>query len=243
MLDMKDEEPIGVGIDRSQIADTVQQDFVPRPLTWGKGGDGLPTPEIHSHLPLAPPLSPHTFVCLADESEFVLRARRWGEIVGRFVPALVKRAPDGTHFVHLDDAIYSGAPWLEIWRALDLRTRRVRVEPVRPMCSHYAEQMVDFGDDTDRQLLERLCTARRDDESFFVGLRDMQMHACHLRTPRDPVSDERLRIMNETKVALGIERMKQTGETFDVDKALRENQERADLGLTRTNIFAQEGDD
>jgi hypothetical protein len=243
MLDMKDEEPVGVGLDRSQVTDSVQQAFEPKFIAYGKGADGLPVPETRSHLPLVAPLSPDTFVCLADESEFVLRSRRWGEVVGRFSPSLVTQAASGEHYVHLDDAIDAGAPWLDIWRALDLRSRRVRVEPVRPTCRYYAQQMTDFGDDASHQMLERLCTARRDEESFFVGLQNTQMHACDLRSPRDEKSVERLRLMNETKIALGRDRIKETGETFDVDRALLGHKERADEGLTRTNIFAQEGDE
>ena len=103
--------------------------------------------------------------------------------------------------------------------------------------------MTDFGDDSSHQMIERLCTARRDEESFFVGLQNTQMHACDLRSPRDHKSEERLRLMNETKIALGRDRIKETGESFDIDRALREHRDRADDGLTRSNIFAQEGDE
>ena len=119
MLDLKDEIPVGVGLDRSQVTDSAQQQFDPKLIMYGKGPDGMPVPETRGHLPLVAPLSPETFVCLADESEFVLRSRRWGEIVGRFKPSLVTRAASGEHYVHLDDAVESGAPWLDIWRAVD----------------------------------------------------------------------------------------------------------------------------
>lgn len=101
------------------------------------------------------------------------------------------------------------------------------MEPLRPQCKFLAQQMVDFGADNTRQVLERLCTARRDDESFFVGLRDTQVHACELRSPRDLASEGRIRILNETKIALGKERLKEESEKFDVDKALEEGRDEA----------------
>ena len=227
-----------VGFDRSAIADSVQQAFDPKPLIWGSGPDGLPTPELNMRLPLVAPLAPETFVCLADESEFVLRSKRWGEIVARFKPGLVERAPNGKRYVSLESALLAGAPLSEIWRALDLRRGRVAVEPIRPPCSFLAQQMVDFGADNEHQNLERLCTARRDEDSFFVGLQNTQVHACELRSPRDDASEKRIRLMNETKIRLGRERMKETGESFNVDDALAGARDHAERdGLTTTNIF------
>lgn len=230
---------IGVGLDRSTIADSVQQAFDPGPMTWGPDADGLPSPELRTHLPLAPPLQLETFVCLGDESEFVLRTRRWAEVCARFRPEEVERAPNGQHFVRVDDAVTAGAPWLDILHALDWRRARVLVEPVRPQCRFLAQQMVDFGDETAHPMLERLCTARRDDERFFFGLRDTQVHACELREPRDDKTDARIRVMNETKIKLGRERLAETGESFDVDAALSRARKEADDGLTETSIFKE----
>lgn len=230
----------GQGLDRSMIGDSVQQAFDPRPITWGRAPDGLPSPELATRLPTVPPLTLETFVCLGDEREFVLRTKRWGEICARFDPKDVERTPPGEFFVSLEQALLSRAPWGEIWHALDVVRARVRVEPVRPKCRFLAQQMVDFGAETDNQMLERLCTARRDDDSFFVGLQNTQVHACELRSPRDEVSEERIRLMNETKIRLGRERMQESGERFDVDAALRRAHEDAHVGgLSETNIFKE----
>ena len=236
--ELASEDPIGVGIDRSAVADTVQQAFDPKPIAWGPGADGLPVPEMRGNLPLAPALHPRTFVCMADESEFVIRRQPWGEVVARFRPNEISRGANGDPFVTVSEAILAGARFIDILRAADLRTRRVRVEPLRPQCKYLAQQMVDFADRTDKVLLERLCTARRDSESFFVGLRDTQVHACELRYPHDPVSDERIRIMNETKVKLGEERTRELNDSWDLDQALRDDRERAmNEGVEHTNIF------
>lgn len=239
MSDDHAEQPIGQGIDRSQIQDSFQQDFDPAPMNFGPAGDGLPTPQLKGHLPLAPALALDTFVCLGDESEFVLRSKRWDEVVGRFMPEVVEKSPSGAHYVSLETAVSSGAAWLHILRALDPFTLRVRVEPKRPQCAFLAQQMADFGDEATHQILERLCTARRDDESYFVGLRDTRVYACELRSPPDRESEERIRIMNNTKIILGKERLRETGEgKFDIDQALRDAEADAEKeGLTGSGIF------
>jgi hypothetical protein len=234
-----DEEPIGVGLDRSGINESFTHDFNPSPMNYGPAGDGLPTPQLQNHLPLAPPLELSTFVCLGDESEFVLREKGWGEIAGRFKPDIVKTAPSGERYVSLEAAVESGARWLAILRATDPFTLRVRVEPVRPQCKFLAQQMTDFGDDSEHKMLERLCTARRDEHSFFVGLRDTRVLACELRSPPDRETEERVRTMNNIKILLGKERLKETGEkVFDVDQALADAENEAKTeGLTASGIF------
>lgn len=238
------ENPEGRGIDRSAVIDSVQQDFEPKPLVWGpSGADGLPVPELKSRLPLAPPLDPTTFVCMADESAFVLRGKYTGAVLARFEPSEVERAPNGDASVPLDVAVSSGASWVEIARATDIARLRVRVTPVRPQCKFLAQQLVDFGDEVEATMIERMCTARRDDERFFMGLRDSRMYACELRSPRDFVSDERIKTFNQTKVRLGRERQSETGSAvFDVDAALEKAHAEAEQqGLTRSNIFGEEG--
>jgi hypothetical protein len=208
-------------------------------MTWGKAADGLPTPELRAHLPIVAPLSPDTFVCLADTREFVMRSR-WGEVVAAFQPSFVRRAPSGEYYVSVEQALESHAGMLEIARHIHLPTLRVKVEPIRPQCRFLAQQMTDFQDASDHRMVERLCTARRDEESFFVGLRDTQLHACELRSPRDQASLERIEIFNRTKIELGKERIRETGETFDVDKALAGALTDAEEhGLTTSGIFSE----
>lgn len=233
------DEAGGRGIDRSRISDSLHQAFAPEPMRFGMAADGLPSPELRTHLPTVAPLSPETFVCLADESEFVIRSR-WGEPVASFVPTDVSRAPSGEHYVSFEAALRSRAPFIDILRVLDVRRLRVRVLPVRPQCKFLAQQMTDFQDAADHRMVERLCTARRDDESFFVGLRDTQIHACELRSPRDQASLERIERFNRTKIKLGRERIKETGESFDVDQALADAEERAETESgTGRGIFGE----
>jgi hypothetical protein len=128
---------------------------------------------------------------------------------------------------------------VEIFRALDAATGRVPVEPVRPQCRYLAQQLVDMQDASTEQFMERLCTARRDEESFFVSLRDTQVHACELRSPRDPESDKRIDLFNETKLRLGAQRIEESGGgDFDVDAALERARAQADKGLTADSIFS-----
>lgn len=224
--DLIPDDPAGPGLDRGRVDDAIYQPFNPAPMEFGPGGDGLPSPKIASSLPLAPPLSAHTLICLGDTSEFVIRDR-WGEVRATFKPEKVHRAAGGAYFVTLEEAIGAGTPWLLIVRRVDPRTLRLVVQPKRPQCNFLAQQMVDFQDNTEHQMVERLCTARRDEESFFLSLRDSQVHACELRSPRDSASDRRLEEFNEIKMSLGQERLAATGEEFDVDKALAREKERA----------------
>jgi hypothetical protein len=234
------ENPEGRGIDRSLITDSAQQAFEPEPIVWGPDAEGLPTPELRQRLPLAPALSPDTFICMEDASEFVLRARDFGGVVGRFAPEEVTRAPNGEHYVTFGQAILSGAPWLDVLSKTRWPSGRVVVEPVRPKCQYLSQQLVDFGDQVDAVLVERLCTARRDDERFFVGLRDTRMYACELRSPRHIEGEDRIRKLDETKIELGKQRTAELKDDFDVDAALKRAHAQArDEGLTLSSIFKE----
>jgi hypothetical protein len=234
-----DEEPRG-GLDGLRPDDEIYQGFAPGPMVWGRGADGLPSPRVPLHLPIAPPLDPATMVCLADTTEWVIRDPRWGNVVASFDERVVKRAESGERYVDLVDALGAGVPMLLVHRLVDYRTLRVGCEPKRPQCRHLAQQMTDFQDNTDAQMVMRMCTARRDDESFFMSLRDTQVHACELRTPRDPESERRIELFNATKIELGRQRRAESGETFDVDQALERERLRADAGVEHGSIFSDE---
>ncbi len=231
------DEPGGGGIDAGRISDSVQQGFQPGPIRYGEQADGLPGPMVATHLPLAPPLALSTMVCLADTSCFVLRRTRWGDELARFRPEEVERAPDGSYFVGVLDAVGAGVPWIEIWRHTDLRTGRVRVEPKRPQCAFLRQQLVDFHANPSNQITERLCTARRDEDSFFLSLMDSRVHACELRSPPDQESAARIETFNETKLALGAERIRESEDEFDVDRALKRAREEAAKGIGHSGIF------
>lgn len=115
---------------------------------------------------------------------------------------------------------------------------RQAVEPIRPQCAHYRRQMTDFQDAAGNQFIERLCTARRDSESFFLSVRDQQVHACELREPRELVSEARLDRFDAAKQKLGAERYEEGG-TFDVDAALAKTETEANRGLAFGGIFKE----
>jgi len=213
------DDPPGVGIDRHRADEAVYQPFNPGPIAFVRGEDGLPVPDLPTQLPIVPPLVPETMVCIADRSAFVVRDR-WGAVRRRYPPERVERAPDGRYFVRV----------LYFWRRV--------VEPLRPQCRFLVRQMVDFQDTADNQFLERLCTARRDSESFFLSVRDQQVHACEFRSPRDPRSEVRLDRFDDAKMKQGKERY-ETGGEFDVDAALSRTEAEADRGLAYGGIFKE----
>lgn len=222
--------------------ESVHQAFSPRPIPFGPGRDGLPEPQFQASLPVVPPLLLETFVCLGDTSEFVMRDR-WGEVVARFKPEMVERSAGGEYHVSFETALESHAPLFDILRALRLRRGRVRVTPVREQCRFLAQQMTDFAMNDQNQMVERLCTARRDEESFFVGLQNTQVHACELRSPRDYPSEERIERFNLVKLRLGRDRAAEARESdagngWDVEAALARQEQEADRGVQTTGIFA-----
>ena len=213
------EDPPGVGIDRHRADEAIYGAFNPGPIPFAKGEDGLPVPSLPTDLPIVPPLVPDTMVCIADRSEYV-RRDQWGEITHRYPPERVQRASDGRYFVR----------FLYFFRRV--------VEPIRPQCQYLVRQMVDFQDAAENQFLERLCTARRDSESFFLSVRDQQVHACEFRLPRDARSVVRLDRFDDAKMKQGAERYAVGGQ-FDVDAALSRTEAEADRGLAYGGIFKE----
>jgi hypothetical protein len=229
--------PAGPGLERGKADDAIYEGFQPPPMEWGKAEDGLPSPKVPLHLPVAPPLSPETFVCMADARDYVIRDA-WGDVTGSFGPRVVKRAPAGDYYVTLEEAVGSGMPWLAIARAIDPKTLRVRVAPRRPQCAFLRQQMIAFQDNDEHVMVERLCVARRDEQSFFLSVRDQQVYACELRSPRDPESEQRIETFNETKVRLGASRLKADEDRFNLDEELEKAAREAQGGATFSSIFA-----
>lgn len=229
-----DDDAAGPGLDRHRADEAIYQGFDPPPMQWGPGSDGMPELKTQGSLPIVAPLSPKTLVCMADTSSFVVRDR-WGAVVAEFEPGDVDRAPDGTWFVPLKSAL-GKVPLLSLVGRLEPASRRVRVEPRRPQCRYMRRQMTDFQDDPDHHFVERLCTARRDSESFFLTVRDSQYHACELREPRDPESERRLDRFDAIKVKLGAERIRELGIT-DADTSLDRAEKEANRGLEYGGIF------
>lgn len=183
---------------------------------------------------LVPALSPETFVCMEDASQYVLRdaSRR---IVATFAPAEVHWRGDGapvisrvTALSRLDPHGQSGMSLLFPLRlaigAL-LEGGDVVLEPLRPKCAHYARQLNDFPGDREHRMMLRQCTAKRTDNGEFESLQNCQQHACELRAPRDIESEKLLRAFDEKTVLAGRQRDKV--HTFDVGAELRQTGSRA----------------
>ncbi len=193
-------EPARVGIDRLRPDDAIHQQVECGPIPFAiNPDDGLPSPVLPRNDGAAPPLCLDTFVCMADESAFVMRDRL-GYIIKRFNRDQVEQTPSGT--------------WVVI------ETKHI-VFPLRPACEHYARQMIDFQGSTANVMVERCCTARRDSGGEFLSLANAQMIACELRAPRDPESEEYLRRYDALKVKQG-EKRRRNGEGFDLSKIGRD---------------------
>lgn len=173
---------------------------------WTADETQLPTPiqDGDTADALAPPFLLENQVCIADRSAFVLRDG-WGTERLRFRPDEVEQTPDGRYRVptRAVAARISSKHGPENWRSWLLaflqrltRSSWIEVEPVRPPCRHYVEQLeppapsqahvIKQGD------MHRYCAARRNMAGAFMGLKDSAMKACSLRDPYDVSSDRLL---------------------------------------------------
>lgn len=171
----------------------------------------MPKPSIPYSLKQAqaPDLLPETFVCMADTSAFVRRGQ-WGEILARYEPDAVERAPDGRYRVAVKSRLF-GKSYVE-------------VEPLRPVCKHYARQLTDVQDDPDFRFVARLCTLRRADDGEYLSVRDAQVLACELRSPPDPESAAQLDVSDAARIARARAKHAAAAAPFDVDAALAEEE-------------------
>lgn len=218
------------GIDRPRPSDTVDAAFdYEKGPGYEIGSDGMPKPSGVA-LDLAPPMTRETLVCLPDERSFVVRDAA-GDVVATFEPEVVRRRVDGGHEVAWWRGLAALLPALLLVRGLRglqaalvvLAGLVVRVEPIRPRCRHFARQLMGMDGGHEHGMMERLCTARRDDMGNFLGLQNETMFACELRDPHDGVSHKRIRLFDDGKIHLGEKRLQESAEegfSFDVDGEL-----------------------
>ncbi len=152
----------------------------------------------------APPLEPETFVCMGDESVFVIRYG-WGEDLIRLPATRVRRyfdTEDGqpVWVASLSDEERKQALGPTVF--VGGNTWWFLVEPLRTQCEHYRRVMTDFENEHQSpiRLVERVCTAQRSDAGEYVSLSNTRVHACEHRSPRDFVSEERLRKFDQARV-------------------------------------------
>jgi hypothetical protein len=173
--------------------------------------DGLPRPlsSVSQEDSYVPGLSPKTFVCMEDRSQFVVRSAD-GTIVGYLQPDQVQEVARGT-FAPLDKTFGDGGA------ILSALARGGRIEPIRLGCQHYARQMIDMPDNPRHRMMIRLCTAQRTETGEYVSLRDAQMFGCELRSPRDAESEAVLDEFDAKLLTLAANRDQKP---FDVHQAL-----------------------
>lgn len=187
--------------------------------------DGLPRPFAATSIKdaEAPPMTPETFVCMADTSLFVVR-NRWGDIVGQFLAPFVNRASDGRYRVPLKVALDHRVPFLDV-----LRHRVgtwVIVEPIRPQCKKYHRQLRPWQTDDSVQHCIRYCAALHDEHGELVSLNDETLLACEFRDPQAPDTVKQIDDFDERVVLSSGESLE---DEFDVDAELA------------GGIFSQEG--
>ncbi len=180
----------------------------------------------------APPLEPETFVCMGDESAFVIRDL-WGDVVLSVGPDRV-RWFQGDGFGHPPGWLAS----LTVGERDRVNAITVmggdkfwcRVEPLRPQCQHYCRVMTDFEGSDENKRVERVCTAQRTEGGEYVALGDTRVYACEHRTPRDFVSEQRLRQFDAAIVARGQKTVKYWDGEAALEAALRAAEEEEQNG-------------
>jgi hypothetical protein len=183
----------------------------------------------------APPLEPETFVCMGDESAFVIRDE-WGDVLLSVEPARVRRY---TTFTSVGDEIQGWlAPLTSEQRDQAGCPTAVRggadlwywVEPLRPQCEHYKRVMTDFEGSDENKRVERVCTAQRTEGGEYIALGDTRVYACEHRTPRDFVSEQRLRQFDAEVVSRGKKTVKYWDGEAALEAALRTAEEEEQNG-------------
>src|SRR5882672_5236129 len=205
-------------VERPKIGDDIYQHPHRPQLPVMDPQDGMPRAisPLSMEDSKAPSLDPETFVCMAQDEEFVIRDY-WGDILVRVHAFLVRRklSEDGSEDwlapLTQEQHKAAGEP-IALTGGKDFL---YGVEPLRPQCQHYKRVMTDF-ENTDSKGVERVCTAQRTDSGEFLSLRDQRVYACEHRSPRDFVSEERLRKFDERAMALA----KKPDEEWDGEAAL-----------------------
>jgi hypothetical protein len=213
--------------DREKQGDILHRQFADGPVgVHTDPTDGLPSLVLPGDNVAAPPLTIETFVCMADEREFVIRDS-WGEVLVTFRADQVEISPTGRFYVLAGEILaLEDSDGLRKVQAtisaldpknLDL-SARVQMYPVRERCKFLIEQMMGFEGGAENVQVHRLCALNHDSSGGdFMSLRDEQVIACLGRQPADFVSADRLRKFNNKRIAEGAERAA-AGGVFDLTK-------------------------
>jgi hypothetical protein len=139
---------------------------------------------------------------MADESVFVIRDEL-GNVVCEVGAHLVVRMGNGTYRVRNEVMAQAQRAALEKLIATGLIIESWTVEPQRPQCEYYRRVMTDFEGNAEHQQVERVCAAQRTEAGEYTSLSDTRVFACEHRSPRDFVSEERLRRFDEKRIEEG----------------------------------------
>ncbi len=190
--------------------------YTPNPAPVGYGTspeDGLPAAvsPVSVDQSAAQPLNPDRFVCMADESVWVLDEAACPDTL-----LDTDKPPQEWADFLVHKEVRGGKPVCFV----DFPPGILYVRPRRPKCKHYVRQLLPFqGNDETYNTMHRYCTAFTDENSEFYSLNDTEMLACEMRSPRDFVSESRLREHDNKVIAAGI-RAKTDQEDFDPAAAL-----------------------
>lgn len=193
-----------VAADSFQVDDELFDAFgAPAPIRYVMD-QGLPTAKPDESGAYCPPLTEKEFVCIADESEFVKRGPR-GVIDARWKPDQVERQPDGT-WLALTPPYEQSDRYEACFGSVTEGHLERTVEPLRPQCAHYLEQLDPPG--PGETMLRygwkrRYCTFRRTVAGAFLELSHGAIRGCSARTPRDAESDALMRQMDVEKIEQG----------------------------------------
>lgn len=196
------------------VADELFEAFGdPGPLRYVMD-DGLPSAAPDEGAGYCPPLSAASFVCIADETEFVVRGP-FGLVQARFHPDAVEQQPDGRWLAKARPfAAIAGENQLTVFAEgdglvphpeFDPQRGVVVVEPIRPACSHYLEQLDPPapGEPLKYGWKRRYCTFRRTVAGAFLELSHGAIRACNARTPVDQETIALMRAMDVEKIEQG----------------------------------------
>lgn len=189
--------------------DADHEEFSPGPLPIVEAADGMPTihaPVEHSGIPA---LSPQTLVCMGDYSEFIERDVHEGKR-RVFRPEKVERMPDGSWRTR--ERFRCGVkshPNFILGALIGVnvdRYMRLRVEPIRPPCKHYIEQLAQYDKNNEHKKLYRLCAVRRSTEGAMMDVGNLGVYGCSARDPFDAATSELMRKWNDKKKEQGQKR-------------------------------------
>lgn len=167
----------------------------------------------------APGLDPDTFVCMVDESQWVVNHSLpdvWFVLDASELDHVTVHPRTGERSIAVKHLNQEHANMC--WRLFEVyaKLETLQVTPIRQQCVHYKRVMTDFEGQAEITSVERSCSAQRTEGGEYVSLRDTRVYACEHRAPRDFVSEKRLREFDARRIA----ESKRSEEEFDVEGEL-----------------------